>query len=39
MKATALAHTVDLPATMARIAGLPAPNDLDGRPLPVTLAP
>jgi arylsulfatase A-like enzyme len=35
MKATTLAHTVDLAATLARIAGLPAPADLDGRPLPV----
>ena len=39
MKPSALAHTVDLAATLARIAGLPAPNDLDGRPLPVTLSP
>jgi predicted AlkP superfamily pyrophosphatase or phosphodiesterase len=36
MKATTLAHTVDLAATMARIGRLPAPDDLDGKPLPVS---
>ncbi len=35
MRGSTLAHTVDLGATLAHIAGLPAPADLDGRRLPV----
>ena len=39
MKAATMAHTVDLAPTLARIAGIPAPADLDGKVLPVTASP